>query len=216
LIVADAMHFAMLDTSLLFLAFPSRSPENVRLSPRQQFWVRVVAVAGAACMLIAAGVLYRNWSEATSSMRYLLKGPGTPVYQWVESDARAFDVLPGEGKGWGPVAPQQGEIRYAVVAAMPVDVGLMDEAQWSNRMDGWLGMRSLSTCFEGRIRKTVRVCRMQSGRPQLIFVRDLRAKQAGIGFEHLFGTKGALEEPNTVTITILALRCLENCRYALK
>src|SRR5579864_5457203 len=160
------------------LTLRCRSPENVRAlsSPpeRQRFWARAGAVAGAACVVIAAGMLYRNWSEAGRSFRDLLKGPGTPVYQWVEADTRAFDVLPGEGKGWGPVAPEQGEIRYNLVAEMPVDVGLMDQARWSNRMDGWLAMRSSSTCFEGRVRKSASVCRMRSGRPQLIFVRDLR------------------------------------------
>jgi len=56
---------------------------------------------------------------------------------------------------------------------------------------------------------------MTNAKPQLIFVRDLRPKQGGTGSPSLFG-KGKLEPANSVTVTILSRKCLENCNYALK
>lgn len=186
------------------------------MSERQQSWLRIAILLAFACMVVAALLLYRNWGEVHTALRTYLSRPGEPVYQWAESETRTLDFLPGEGKGWGPIQPQQGEIRYNVAAAMPVDAGLMDEAKWSNRMDAWLSMRSSSTCFKSNIRKSVSTCRMRTGRSQLVFVRDLRPKQAGMGFKDLFGTRGPIQEPNSVTITILTRKCVANCEYALK
>jgi hypothetical protein len=175
--------------------------------------VRTGIAAGAICALIAAGIFIDNLIDPKSVFRKI-GGAHAPVYQWVESDSREFDFLPGEGKAWGPVDPQQGEIRYQIKSTLPVDTGLMD-TKWAERMDAWAAMRTGSSCFEKGIRKSAKVCRMNTGKPQLIFVRDLRAKQAGLGLQHLFGTKGALQEPNGVTITILIRKCVENCKYAL-
>jgi len=33
-----------------------------------------------------------------------------PVFGWVQSDDRTFSFLAGEGKAWGPIDPQQGDI----------------------------------------------------------------------------------------------------------
>jgi len=162
-------------------------------------------------MLIAAYVFYDGMTNPQNVFRKF-GGPRDPVYQWVETDARTFDFMPGEGKAWGPVDPQQGEIRYQIKSAMAVDTGLMD-AKWADRMDGWAAMRRASVCYEESIRKSAKICRMKTGKSHLIFVRDLRAKQAGLQMEHLFGTKGTLQEPNGVTITILSRKCVENCEY---
>ena len=183
-------------------------------SRRRLLWVRSAIASGAVCVLVAVGIFYENVTNPQSIFRSIGK-PGEPAYQWVESDARTFDFLPGEGKAWGPIEPQQGEVRYDIKSLMPVDTGLM-ESKWAERMDAWGAMRTASTCYESRIRKSAKVCRMNTGKPQLIFIRDLRAKQAGMGFEHLFGTKGSLQEPNTVTITILTRKCVDNCEYSLE
>jgi hypothetical protein len=182
-------------------------------SRRRLFWVRAGIAAGALCVLAAVGIFVENLTNPQSIFHNIGK-PGDPVYQWVESDARTFDFLPGEGKACGPIEPQQGEVHYGIKSFLPVDTGLMD-IKWADRMDGWGAMRTASSCYEGAIRKSAKVCRINTGKPQLIFVRDLRAKQAGLGFENLFGTKGPLKEPNTVTITILTRKCVDNCKYAL-
>jgi hypothetical protein len=183
-------------------------------SRHRLFWVRFAIAAGALCVLVAAGIFFENLTNPRSVFRKI-SSPADPVYRWVESDARTFDFMPGEGKAWGPVEPQQGEVHYEIKASLPVDTGLMD-GKWADRMDGWGAMKTVSSCYEGAIRKSAKVCRMRSGKPQLIFVRDLRAKQAGLGLENTFGTKGALQEPNSVTITILTRKCVENCKYALE
>lgn len=185
------------------------------MSEPQRFLIRLGIVAGLMCLVIAGAIVYRHWTQVRGMLRYLA-GPSKPVYQWGESDVRTFDFLPGEGKGWGPITPQEGEIRYNIVASLPVDTGLMDNDNWVNRADGWEAMRTSSSCYEAGVRKATKQCHLQSGRSQLIFIRDQRAKQAGLNWDNIFGTKGPLQEPNIVTVTILTLKCVEHCEYALK
>lgn len=209
------------DTTQIHVALTGgqRQTENVEalssLSELQRFWIRLGIVVGLTCLVIAGGTLYRNWPHVREMLLHWA-GRDKPVYQWVESDVRTFDFLPGEGKGWGPITPQQGEIRYNIAASLPVDTGLMDDANWINRADGWGAMRTSSSCYEAGIRKATKQCHLTSGRPQLIFLRDQRAKQAGLNWDNIFGTKGPLQEPNSVTVTILTLKCVEHCEYALK
>lgn len=164
-------------------------------------------------MLVAVGIFLDDMYDPHSIFRRIGM-LHAPVYQWVESDSRTFDFLPGEGKGWGPIDPQQGEIRYDIRAALPVDTGLMD-SKWADRMDAWNFLSRNATCFETNIRKSTKSCRMTTGKAQVIFIRDRRAKQAGLDFEKMYGTKGSSAEPNSVTITILTRKCVENCKYAL-
>lgn len=164
-------------------------------------------------MLVAAGIFLDDMYDPHS----IFRGIGrlrAPVYQWVETDNRTFDFLPGEGKGWGPIDPQQGEVRYDIRAALPVDTGLMD-SKWADRMDAWSSLSHNASCFESNVRKSVKSCRLSTGKAQVIFIRDRRPKQAGMDFENVYGTKGSSGESNSVTITILTRKCVENCKYAL-
>lgn len=179
-----------------------------------RFWVRFGLIAGGICALIAAAIFYDNTVNPRSVFRRIWQSRD-PVYQWMESDNRSFDFLPGEGKAWGPIDPQQGEVRYNIKSSLPVETGLM-ETKWADRVDAWISMPSKSTCFESGVRKAAKDCHMKSGRPQLIFIRDLRPKQAGLTIEKAFGTKGAMQEPNNVIITIFKRQCMENCKYALE
>jgi len=123
--------------------------------------------------------------------------------------------MPGKGKAWGPMDPKKSEIRYSIRATMPVDIGLMD-SKWADRMDAWGYMHTSAACFESKVRKSAKACKLTTAKPQLIFVRDLRPKQAGLGLAHQFGTRAAIQEPNSVIITILTRKCMENCKFALE
>lgn len=176
--------------------------------------VRVRLAVGILGLLIAAGIFYDNMTNPHSIFRKIGQ-TSPPVYQWVQSDDRTFDVLPGEGKAWGPVDPQQGEIHYDISAALPVDTGLMENGTWGERMDAWDSMKAASVCYESKILKSSKVCRMQTGKPYLIFIRDVRMKQFGLGgLGPTLATK-SLQDQNSVTITIFARKCTENCKSAL-
>jgi len=54
-------------------------------------------------------------------------------YQWVQSDDRTFVFLPGEGKAWGPIEPAQGEVRYSINSYLPIETGVMDQANGERR-----------------------------------------------------------------------------------
>ena len=177
-------------------------------------WIRTGIVSVVVCTLVALGLLFQAIRNPKSFFARLSQ-QRDPVYQWVESDLRSFDFMPGEGKAWGPVDPQQGEIRYSIRATMPVDIGLMD-SKWADRMDAWGYMHTSATCFESKVRKSAKACKLTTAKPQLIFVRDLRPKQAGLGLAHEFGTRAAIQEPNSVIITILTRKCMENCKFALE
>jgi hypothetical protein len=139
--------------------------------------------------------------------------PQPPVYRWVQSDDKTFSFLPGEGKAWGPIEPQQGEIRYHIRAYLPVDTGLMAQDPWGDRGDAWGAMKTASSCYQGKIVQASKVCPIQSGKAQLIFIRDVRAKQFGLdGFSAEFGGSKGVKDQNSVMVTIYAWKCAENCR----
>ncbi len=138
--------------------------------------------------------------------------PEPPVYRWVQSDDRTFSFLPGEGKAWGPVEPQQDEIRYAIRAYLPVDTGLMDLEIWGERGDAWDAMKTASTCYQGKLVEASKACLIRNGKQQLIFIRDVRTKQFGLdGFSAEFGGRKGIKDQNSVMVTIYAWKCVENC-----
>ncbi|HEY6307487.1 MAG TPA: hypothetical protein VI488_13625 [Candidatus Angelobacter sp.] len=167
------------------------------------------AAAGAVIVLIVAGIIYDRKNNPHTIFRFG-KGP-EPVYQWIQSEDKAFSFLPGEGKAWGPVEPQGGEIRYAISAYLPVDTGLMD-AQWAERMDGWSAMKTSSSCYESKIKSSSKACPMPNQKPYLIFIRDLRSKQFVLGETPVFANQKALQEQNSVTVTIFTRKCVEHCK----
>ena len=134
-----------------------------------------------------------------------------PVYRWVQSDDRTFSFLPGEGKAWGPIDPQQGEIRYSVRSYLPIDTGLLQQDTWGERGDAWDVMKTASTCYQSKVVQASKTCPIQSGKPHLIFMRDVRVKQFGLeGISEYSGRKG-VKEQNSVMVTIYAWKCVENC-----
>jgi hypothetical protein len=135
-----------------------------------------------------------------------------PVYKWVQSDDRTFSFLPGEGKAWGPIDPQQGEVRYSFRSYLPLDIGLMQQDIWENRGDAWDVMKKSSICYEGKTVQASKTCPIANGKAQLIFMRDLRTKQFGLqGISEYAGSKG-VKEQNSVMVTIYAWKCVENCK----
>lgn len=134
-----------------------------------------------------------------------------PVYRWVQSDDRTFSFLPGEGKAWGPIDPQQGEVRYSVRSYLPLDIGLLPQDPWENRGDAWDAMKKASNCYENKTVQASKACPVANGKTQLIFMRDLRTKQFGLeGISEYSGSKG-VKEQNSVMVTIYAWKCVENC-----
>jgi hypothetical protein len=135
-----------------------------------------------------------------------------PVYRWVQSDDRTFSFLPGEGKAWGPVNPQQGEIRYSIRSYLPVDTGLMEQDVWGERGDAWDAMKKASNCFQGKTVQASKTCPIRNGKPHLIFIRDVRMKQFGLeGISEYAGSK-SVKEQNSVVVTIYSWKCVENCK----
>jgi hypothetical protein len=166
--------------------------------------------AGAVVLLVAASLGYDIRDISRKVFRFGPSGP--PVYQWVQSEDKIFDFLPGEGKAWGPVTPQEGEIHYVINAFLPLDTGLMDSEKWSDSMEGWRVMKTSSICYEGKITSASKTCRMPNDKPYLIFMRDVRAKQFGLGGLENGVASQKLQEQNSVTVTILTRQCVENCR----
>jgi hypothetical protein len=187
-------------------------PAPVRRSPRWfQASIAVVAsvAAGAVILLIVIGFV-RGRNNPGSIFSFGRAAP--PVYQWVQSEDKTFSVLPGEGKAWGPVDPQGGEIHYAISAYLPVDTGLMG-TEWAERMDGWAAMKTSSSCYEAKVVSSSKICQMKDDKPYLIFFRDIRAKQLVLGDTPEFlNKKKPLQEQNNVTITTFKRKCMENCR----
>jgi hypothetical protein len=165
--------------------------------------------AAAVVLLIVAGIVHDIKTNPRTIFTFGKVKP--PVYQWVQAEDKTLSFLPGEGKAWGPVEPQGGEIHYAISSYLPVDTGLMG-AEWAERMDGWSAMKSTSTCYEGRITSSSKICRMETAKPYLIFIRDIRTKQFVLGETPVFGNKKALQEQNNVTITTFTRKCMENCK----
>jgi hypothetical protein len=164
--------------------------------------------AGAVIVLIVVGLI--RGRSLGSIFSFGKAAP--PVYQWVQSEDKTLTVLPGEGKAWGPVEPQAGEIHYAISAYLPVDIGLMG-AEWADRMDGWAVMKTSSSCYESKIVSSSKVCQVTSDKPYLIFIRDIRAKQMVLGDTPEFLNKNRkLQEQNNVTITTFTRKCMENCK----
>jgi hypothetical protein len=187
------------------------NPAPVRRSPRwfqASIAVGASLAAGAVILLIVIGLVRgRNLGSIFSFGK-----ASPPVYQWVQSEDKIFSVLAGEGKAWGPIAPQGGEIHYAISAYLPVDTGLMG-AEWADRMDGWAAMKTSSSCYEGRIVSSSKVCQMKDDKPYLIFIRDIRPKQLVLGDTPEFlNKKRTLQEQNNVTITTFKRKCVENCK----
>lgn len=170
----------------------------------------VACVAAAAVvLLIVAGIVHDIRTNPRSIFTF---GKGRPpVYQWVQSEDKTLSFLPGEGKAWGPVEPQGGEIHYAVSSYLPVDTGLMG-AEWAERMDAWSLMKSSSSCYESKITSSSKICRIENAKPYLIFIRDIRAKQFVLGEAPVFANQKALQEQNNVTITTFTRKCMENCK----
>jgi hypothetical protein len=162
-------------------------------------------------LVVAAGLGY---DLRTIPRRIInLVKPSPPVYKWVQSDDKMFSFLPGEGKAWGPVDPQQGEVRYDIRTYLPVDTGLMDLGIWGERGDAWDAMKTASTCYQGKVVQASKACPIQNGKPQLIFIRDVRAKQFGLdGFSAEFGGRKGVKDQNSVTVTIYAWKCVERCK----
>jgi hypothetical protein len=166
--------------------------------------------AGAVVLLVAASLGYDIRDISRTVFRFGQSGP--PVYEWVQSEDKTFDFLPGEGKAWGPVTPQGGEIRYVINAFLPLDTGLMDSAKWTDSMEGWRVMKTSSICYERKITSASKICRMPNDKPYLIFMRDVRAKQLGPGALENGAVSQKLQEQNNVRVTILTRQCVENCR----
>ena len=185
------------------------------MKPRR--WIPAVRAAGAILaagsvgLLVAASFGFNIGAIAHRILRFGKTEP--PVYQWIQGEDKKFDFLAGEGKAWGPLAPQGGEIRYVISAALPVDTGLMEQAQWAERMDGWISMKNASICYENKITSSSKICRMPTEKPYLIFIRDRRLKQFGLGglTPEMVNAK-ALQEQNSVTLTVFTRKCVENCR----
>jgi hypothetical protein len=165
--------------------------------------------AGAVILLIVIGFI-RDRNNPHSIFSFGKAAP--PVYQWVQSEDKTLTVLPGEGKAWGPIEPQAGEIHYAISAYLPVDIGLMG-VEWVDRMDGWAVMKTSSSCYENKIVSSSKVCQVPNDKPYLIFIRDIRAKQMVLGDTPEFLNKNRkLQEQNNVTITTFTRKCMENCK----
>jgi hypothetical protein len=163
-------------------------------------------------VLIAACIVFDLTMNPHSVFKSIFRHR-EPVYQWVQSEDRTFDFLPGESKAWGPFDPRDGKIRYVINSHLPVDTGLMDQAQWGEDTGAWSAMKKSSACYESRIRSSAKTCPVASGKPQLIFVRDVRAKQIPLdGLSTQVASKKALQEQNSVTITVFAWKCVENCK----
>jgi hypothetical protein len=191
---------------------PAPAPAPVRRSPRW-FQASIAAVAsvaaGAVIVLLVIGVI-RDRNNPLSIFRF---GKGKPpVYQWVQGEDKTLSILPGEGKAWGPLEPQGGEIRYTLSAYLPVDTGLMG-MEWADKMDGWSAMKTSASCYEARIVTSSKICQMKHDKPYLFFIRDVRGKQMVLGDTPEFLNKNKkLQEQNNVTITTFTRKCMENCK----
>jgi hypothetical protein len=162
-------------------------------------------------VLVAAGLGYDVKSASRRLFRFGKSDP--PVYQWFQSEDKIFSMLPGEGKAWGPLQPQGGEIRYVINAYLPVDTGLMENEKWSQSMEGWRLMKTSSVCYESKIKSSSKTCQMPNDKPYLLFIRDLRPKQFGIGgLDTGVVTTKSLQEQNSVTVTTFTKKCVENCQ----
>lgn len=186
---------------------------------RNRRWIYAAMAVGASLAAILAVLLVAaafGYDISTLPRRIVsLVKPQPPVYRWVQSDDKTFSFLPGEGKAWGPVEPQQGEIRYAIRSYFPVDTGLMAQDIWGERGDAWDAMKTGSTCYQGKIVQASKTCPIQDGKPHLIFIRDVRTKQFGLdGFTGEFAGGKGLKDQNSVMVTIFAWKCMENCRNA--
>jgi hypothetical protein len=168
--------------------------------------------AAVGTVLIAAFLFFDITTNPHSMFRNVFFWRSEPVYKWVQSEDRTFSFLPGEGKAWGPFDPQQGEIHYDIRAYLPVDTGVMDQSRWGEKADAGSAMNKSATCYESRIVSAKKVCPIATGKPQLIFIRDIRAKQFTLGgFTGTFNRK-KLEDQNSVTVTVFAWKCMENCK----
>jgi hypothetical protein len=167
------------------------------------------SIAAAAILTLAIFAIVHDFRTNPRSIFRFNSGP--PVYQWVQAEDKIFTVLPGEGKAWGPIDPEGGEIHYAISAYLPVDTGLMG-TEWAQRMDGWSLMKSESSCYESKIRSSSKICRIEGAKPYLIFIRDVRNKQLVLGDTPVFGNRKALQEQNNVMITTFKRKCIENCK----
>lgn len=162
-------------------------------------------------VLIAAGFGYDVGSVPRRIVRIFKRDP--PVYKWVQSDDRTFSFLPGEGKAWGPVGPEQGEVRYNIRSYLPVDTGLMAVDVWGERGDAWEAMKTASTCYRSKILEASQACPVAGGKQQLIFIRDIRPKQFGLdGITAEFAGGKGVKDQNSVMVTIYAWKCVENCK----
>jgi len=160
-------------------------------------------------VLIAAFIFFDVATNPHSIVRSIFHRP-EPVYQWVQADDRTFSVLPGESKAWGPFEPQQGKIRYVINSYLPVDTGLIEESQWEN-MDS--AMKKASACYETKIKRADKTCTVETGKPQLVFIRDVRPKQIPLGGTPTdFAGKKTLQDQNSVTVTVFSWKCMEHCR----
>jgi hypothetical protein len=169
------------------------------------------SLAALVVVLVVAAGLGLDVRSVTRRVFRLFKSE-PPVYQWVQSEDKTLTFLPGEGKAWGPVEPQGGEIHYVINAYLPVDIGLMESEKWTESMEGWRAMKTSSICYQARTKSSSKACSMPTGKPYLIFIRDLRAKQFGLGGLNTgVVNPKSLEEQNNVTITVFTRKCLENC-----
>jgi hypothetical protein len=111
--------------------------------------------------------------------------------------------------------PQQGEIRYDIRSYLPVDTGLMDLTVWGERGDAWDAMKTASTCYQAKMVEASKACPIPNGKQQLIFIRDVRAKQFGLeGFSAEFGGSKGVKDQNSVVVTIYGWKCVEHCPKA--
>ena len=172
--------------------------------------VRLGIPAAVGVVLIAACIFFDVTMNPHSIFRSIFQR-AEPVYQWVQTEDRTLSVLSGESKAWGPFEPQQGKIRYVINSYLPVDTGLIEESQWNDSMEG--ALKKASACFESKIKRSDKTCTVETGKPQLIFVRDVRPKQITLGGAPTdFAGKKTLQDQNSVTITVFAWKCMEHCR----
>ena len=188
------------------MASPENSPTPLK---KPGFFARWGLPAAIGAVLIAGCVYFDLTMNPHSVFRKIFQR-SQPVYQWVQSEDKALSFLPGESKAWGPIEPQQGEIHYVINSYLPVDTGLIEEAQWGENTDA--ALRKTSACYESKIVHSAKVCTMATGNPQLIFIRDIRAKQFVLGKAPGAITGKALQDQNSVTVTVFKLKCMEHCK----
>jgi hypothetical protein len=184
-------------------------PENSPTPRKKPGLVARWGLPAAVGVALIAGCIYFDLTMNPHSVFKRIFQRSEPVYQWVQSEDKTFSFLPGESKAWGPVEPQQGEVHYVINSYLPVDTGLIEEAQWGENTDA--ALKKTSACYESKIVHSAKICQVTSEKPQLIFIRDVRAKQVPLGGLGTISRK-ALQDQNSVSVTVFTRKCMEHCK----